>query len=61
MTIAFVLLDTGFQFVLGLPWGVYSTFRLEARHGFNKQTPALFLRDIATQARHPLVIVSTYI
>jgi STE24 endopeptidase len=39
-------LGVGLYFVLaGLPTGLYSTFGLEARFGFNKTTPALYLTD----------------
>lgn len=31
--------------LLSLPFSIYRTFRLEARFGFNRMTPALFLRD----------------
>lgn len=31
--------------VLELPLSAYSTFRIEARHGFNRTTPGLFLSD----------------
>jgi STE24 endopeptidase len=31
---------------LDLPFSAYSTFRIEARHGFNRTTPALFLADL---------------
>ena len=30
-----------------LPFSLYSTFRIEARFGFNKMTPALFWKDFA--------------
>jgi STE24 endopeptidase len=30
---------------LSLPWSIYDTFVLEARHGFNKTTPATFIAD----------------
>lgn len=33
------------QFVLNLPWSVYSTFFLEEKFGFNKSTPKLFVID----------------
>jgi len=33
------------QYVLNLHWSVYSTFFLEERFGFNKTTPALFIKD----------------
>ena len=36
-------------FVVELPFGLYRTFKLEARFGFNKMTPALFLADLAKQ------------
>ena len=36
--------------VLELPLGVYRTFVLEARYGFNRMTPALFIADLAKQA-----------
>lgn len=28
-----------------MPFAIYSTFVLEERHGFNKQTPAFFIKD----------------
>jgi len=35
---------------LDLPVTVYRTFVIEARYGFNRMTPALFLADLAKQA-----------
>jgi STE24 endopeptidase len=32
--------------VIGLPFSVWSTFRIEARYGFNRMTPALFFADL---------------
>jgi STE24 endopeptidase len=32
--------------VLNLPFSLWSTFRVEARFGFNRQTPALFIADM---------------
>lgn len=32
-------------FVIGIPWEVYSTFVLEEKFGFNKTTPATFVKD----------------
>ena len=43
-------------FVAGLPFGLYRTFVLEARFGFNKMTPALFVSDLAKQLVLALVI-----
>ena len=34
---------------LGLPFDLYRTFVIEARFGFNRMTPALFLTDLAKQ------------
>ena len=34
------------SFLVGLPFSVYSTFRLEARFGFNRTTPRTFVMDI---------------
>lgn len=37
-------------FIVDLPISLYSTFRLEARFGFNRMTPALFITDTLKQA-----------
>jgi STE24 endopeptidase len=36
-------------FIIGLPFSLYRTFRLEVRFGFNKMTPALFVADLFKQ------------
>jgi STE24 endopeptidase len=36
-------------FVIGLPFALYHTFRLEARFGFNKMTPGTFVGDMLKQ------------
>ena len=41
VVVAFALIGR----VLYLPFSIYSTFALEARFGFNRATPAMFLRD----------------
>jgi len=33
------------EFILGLPFSIYSTFSIEERYGFNKTTPKLFVAD----------------
>jgi STE24 endopeptidase len=33
--------------LINIPWSVYSTFVIEQKFGFNKQTPALFVKDLA--------------
>ncbi|MDP1526131.1 MAG: M48 family metallopeptidase [Rhodocyclaceae bacterium] len=37
------------SFVVGLPFSLYRTFSLEARFGFNKMTPGLYLVDLVKQ------------
>jgi STE24 endopeptidase len=44
-SVAWVLLQAGASLALSLPWSAYSTFVLEARHGFNKTTPRTFVLD----------------
>ena len=41
-SLAFTLLATLWSTVTGLPWSLYSTFVLEEKHGFNKQTLKVF-------------------
>lgn len=43
-------------FLVGLPFSLYRTFRLEARFGFNKTTPGLFIADLAKQLVLTVVI-----
>jgi STE24 endopeptidase len=43
-------------FVAGLPFSIHRTFVLEARFGFNKTTPALFVADLAKQGLLAIVI-----
>lgn len=45
MSLMFTLLMSIFSTVTGLPFTIYSTFVLEERHGFNKQTPMFFAKD----------------
>lgn len=42
--------------VIDLPLSVYQTFGLEARFGFNKTTPALFISDLLKKALLSLVL-----
>ena len=44
------------SFVVGLPFALYRTFALEARFGFNKMTPALFIVDLIKQTLLTLLI-----
>ncbi|KAH7427021.1 hypothetical protein KP509_10G026600 [Ceratopteris richardii] len=45
-TLAFLALTTIWSQVTELPFSLYSTFVIEARHGFNKQTIWLFFKDL---------------
>ena len=45
VSVMFNLLDGAKDLVLGLPFGLYGTFVVEQKHGFNKQTLGLFLMD----------------
>ncbi|GIL78776.1 hypothetical protein Vretimale_269 [Volvox reticuliferus] len=66
-TVLFVFLLYLGNLVLELPWGIYSTFVIEQRHGFNKQTMGLFLSDLVKQVvlamvmMPPIVGIVTYI
>lgn len=44
-SLVFLFLTSIFSTVTSLPWTVYSTFVLEEKHGFNKQTPMFFAKD----------------
>eukprot|EP00045_Choanoeca_perplexa_P015996 m.209409 g.209409 ORF g.209409 m.209409 type:complete len:463 (-) comp17140_c2_seq3:1899-3287(-) len=44
-TIAFFVLSNVVDIATELPWTIYHTFVLEAKHGFNKQTPWFFFKD----------------
>ncbi|KXZ51688.1 hypothetical protein GPECTOR_11g139 [Gonium pectorale] len=48
-TIVFVFVLYVGNLVLELPWGMYSTFVIEERHGFNKQTLGLYVSDLIKQ------------
>ena len=37
------------QTLIGLPLSIYQTFRIEARFGFNRTTPRLFVMDLVKQ------------
>lgn len=45
ITIVYNLLDAGKDILLAVPFSLYSTFVVEQRHGFNKQTLAIFIKD----------------
>ena len=45
-TLTFLAAVTLWSQLIDLPFSLYSTFVIVARHGFNKQTIWLFLRDM---------------
>jgi len=45
VSLIFLLLTTIVGIVIGLPFELYSTFGIEKKHGFNKQTFGLFFSD----------------
>ena len=45
ITVIYNLLDAGKDMLLAMPFSLYSTFVVEQRHGFNKQTLAIFMKD----------------
>jgi STE24 endopeptidase len=44
--------------VLGIPFGLWASFRIEARHGFNRMSPALFWSDWLKSTLLTLVFVA---
>jgi len=54
--VAFMLLFFLISQLIDLPVDIYRTFAIEARFGFNKITPALYLGDMAKQTMLMLVI-----
>ena len=54
--VALVISVTMLLSVLELPLTVYRTFVIEARFGFNRTTPALFVADLARQAALSLAL-----
>ncbi|XP_037083127.1 CAAX prenyl protease 1 homolog [Pollicipes pollicipes] len=44
-SMVFMLYSSLLSTVIGLPWSLYSTFAVEQRHGFNKQTLGFFAKD----------------
>ena len=47
VTLVFVALMTLHDMFIGLPFSIYKTFVVEARHGFNKTTITTFITDKA--------------
>ncbi|GAX75985.1 hypothetical protein CEUSTIGMA_g3428.t1 [Chlamydomonas eustigma] len=66
-TTVFVMILLASNMVTGLPWSLYSTFVIEEKHGFNKQTIGLFFTDMIKSVLlgsvmvPPIVVGITYI
>lgn len=66
-SLVFMLLAMLFSTITDLPWSLYSTFVIEEKHGFNKQTLGFFLKDllkklaVMTAISLPLVAALLYI
>ena len=45
ISLIFLLLEVLSGTLMSLPFEIYSTFRIEKKHGFNKTTPQLFVTD----------------
>jgi CAAX prenyl protease N-terminal, five membrane helices len=55
-SVVFCLMFGAIPMLLDIPWSLYSTFVIEERHGFNKQTPSLFLKDFAKSVGPALLL-----
>jgi STE24 endopeptidase len=51
-----VLSVLGTMMIIGLPFSIYRTFKIEARFGFNRITPKLFVADLAKRTALGLVL-----
>ncbi|KAI9356545.1 peptidase family M48-domain-containing protein [Zopfochytrium polystomum] len=60
-SVLFVLIMVLGMTVLQIPFSLYSTFVIEERHGFNKQTIALFLSDLLKELLLTVVLLSPLI
>ena len=49
-TVAFVAIGNVITTVIGLPWAAYFTFKVEQKHGFNKQVRYVLLCEIRGSA-----------
>ena len=57
-SLVFILVVQLILSVLSLPFSIYKTFKLEQKHGFNRITPLLFIKDSITNLLLSLVLGS---
>ncbi|XP_005100140.1 CAAX prenyl protease 1 homolog [Aplysia californica] len=55
-SMAFIVLGIIYSTFSSLPWSLYSTFVIEEKHGFNKQTLGFFIKDHLKQLAVVVVI-----
>ena len=56
ISLAFIGILTLFSNLISLPFGIYSTFKVEAKYGFNKSTVVTFVSDLIKGLLLTLVI-----
>jgi len=56
--VLFFLLLTFIQTILGIPFGLYDTFRIENRYGFNNTTPRMWLADLVKSTAVSVILLS---
>jgi STE24 endopeptidase len=50
-----------FNYILSLPFNIYDTFVIEKKYGFNKMTPALYIKDTVISGIISLVLISVIV
>jgi len=55
-SLLFLVFGSVFSTITSLPWSLYSTFVIEEKHGFNKQTVGFFFKDLVKKFAVSLVI-----
>lgn len=57
-SLVFIIVIQAILSALSLPFAIYRTFKLEQKYGFNRTTPALFIKDLITNTLLSLVLGS---
>lgn len=57
-SLVFIIVVQAILSLLSLPFSIYKTFKLEQKYGFNRMTPALFIKDTVTNLLLSLVLGS---
>jgi STE24 endopeptidase len=56
--VLFFVLLTVAQTILGIPFSIYDTFRIENRYGFNNTTPRLWLTDLMKSTAVSVILLT---